>query len=148
MIDTLLIDVDGVLTNGKQYVDHHGKKMFKAFHSRDIAAIRELVSVEGVRVILISADDWPGGPKWAQKVGAEFLHLRDKTKLDVEWEYCAGVGDDVWDVKFLHKCGQRFCPADAHESVKRECVTLQINGGQGVIAELVYRGYLQLTQTA
>lgn len=142
MIRQVLVDCDGTLTNGQQYVAIDGSKLFKAFHSRDIAAIRDLVN-RGVRVIVLSADDWQGAIEWAHRVGAEFVYTRDK----LDWAQAQGfssedtvaIGDDAWDVPLLQWFFFTYCPADA-----AECVLdlpgidiLRTSGGWGVLAEVL-----------
>jgi 3-deoxy-D-manno-octulosonate 8-phosphate phosphatase (KDO 8-P phosphatase) len=133
---TIVIDCDGVLTDGKQYIDHTGEKMFKAFHSRDVRAIRELIS-HGYEVVIVTADDWPGSKFFASKTGASIMILRDKSKIP--YENFIAVGDDAWDVPMLKKAEHAFAPCDADASVKNllNVHTLYSKGGEGVIAELV-----------
>jgi len=143
-IKYLLIDTDGVLTDGKQYIGCDGSKMFKAFHTRDIRAIREFVQM-GVEVYVMSADEWPGTPIWVEKRGAEFLHTRDKVKtveeLGLDPLKCLAVGDDAWDVPLMRWANWAACPADADPVVEAKvpCVMLihDVNGGDGVIARLL-----------
>ena len=134
---TILIDCDGVLTDGKMYIDHNGEKMFKAFHSRDVRAIRELISY-GYQVVIVTADDWPGSKFFASRTGAEILVTRDKSKIKFD-KYIA-VGDDAWDVPMLKNAEHAFAPANADVSVKQLCNVqlLYSNGGDGVIAELIH----------
>lgn len=129
------IDIDGVLTDGKMYIDHTGEKMFKAFHSRDVRAIRELI-YNGFQVILVTADDHPSGKHFADKVGAEFIFERDKSKLTTA-DYA--IGDDVWDVPMFRSCNRNFCPFDAVDAVKgiTGMWVLPSKGGHGVIADFV-----------
>src|SRR5580693_7978881 len=106
---TILIDCDGVLTDGKLYIDRSGKKMFKAFHSRDVRAIRELVA-NGFAVHIVTADDWEGSRNFAHKTGCEIWVARDKSNLPFS-NYIA-IGDDAWDVRMLQQATLRFAPAD------------------------------------
>lgn len=129
------IDVDGTLTDGKMYIDHTGEKMFKAFCSRDVRAIRELIA-NGCDVTLVSADSHHSAVHFANKVGADFRCLRDKSKLppaDI------AIGDDAWDTAMLKAAKRAFCPNDADPAVRSlMCVeVLKTNGGQGVIAEMI-----------
>jgi len=137
-VHTLLVDCDGVLTDGKLYIDHTGEKMFKAFHTRDVRAIREFVA-NGWEVVIISADDWPGGPAFAEKTGAVFVTLRDKTRLPQTYGNYVAVGDDAWDVPMLQGAVAAFAPRDCDQSVR--CLpgitVLETRGGHGVLAELV-----------
>lgn len=137
-IDALLIDCDGVLTDGKMYMDHTGEKPFKAFNSKDIRAIREIVAM-GIRVIIVTADDGSINAKYAEKVGAELIQSRDKGKLPFEsfgkfWVVC----DDVWDLPMALKADKVFCPTNVDASILRLSPTIiQKQGGEGVIAEVV-----------
>jgi len=142
MIKAIVIDCDGVLTDGKMYIDHTGDKMFKAFNSRDIRAIRELVG-QGIDVVVMTADDWPGTIAWCSRVGCRFVCTRDKHAACIEQgfepEHTLVVGDDAWDVKAMAWARLRACPRDAHHSVFRlfGVIRLEAVGGDGVIAALV-----------
>jgi 3-deoxy-D-manno-octulosonate 8-phosphate phosphatase KdsC-like HAD superfamily phosphatase len=146
-LHNLIIDVDGCLTNGKQYVDHSGEKLFKAFHSRDIRAIREFVSY-GVYVLIYSADDFLGDRKWAERVGADYAgDIRDKASYLEEREFDPDhtmvVGDDAWDVEAMKWAKWSVCPYDADASVTQHVpgvnILNQTCGGQGVVAALLWR---------
>ncbi len=132
---TIVCDCDGVLTDGKLYMDHTGEKMFKAFHSRDVRAIRELVA-NGYRFVIVTADEGDINAAFADKTGAEFLYCRNKDLIP--FEYDIAIGDDAWDVPMLKKANKTICPADADKAAKNIClVHLETKGGHGVIAELV-----------
>ena len=145
MFDTLITDLDGVLTDGKQYISHDGSKLFKSFHSKDIRAIKGFLAM-GVRVIVWSADDWPGAIKWCERVGAEFVEARDKLEvlhtLDVDPASTLIVGDDAWDVEAMKAAQWAACPHDAdvsvHQGVPQVIDLMYTNGGQGVLAALFW----------
>lgn len=136
MNKVLLIDCDGVLTDGTLTIDRHGEKMFKKFHTRDVRAIRELI-FNGWEVIIVSADDWPGIFYFAEKVGAEVLILKDKA--NVPYENYTVIGDDAWDIPMFKKADRCFCPADADILVQEysHIEVLPKNGGCGVVAEVI-----------
>ena len=135
MPKTILIDCDGVLTDGRLTIDHRGEKPFKSFHTRDVRAIRELI-YNGYEVVIVSADDWPGIYHFAKKVGADVCISRDKTQIPYD-DYIA-VGDDAWDVGMLKKAKKAFCPNDADLSALAVpgIVRVTTDGGHGVIAEM------------
>lgn len=135
MIHTLLIDFDGVLTDGKKSIDHTGHTMFKNVHSRDNRAIRELVA-HGWTVVIVTADTWKGAEAYAHKLGCIYAHARDKSNLP--FENYAAIGDDAWDVQMLKKAAIAYCPSDADSSVISipNITVLKTKGGHGVIAEL------------
>ena len=135
MPKTILIDCDGVLTDGRLTIDHRGEKPFKQFHTRDVRAIRELI-YNGYEVVIVSADDWPGIHHFANKVGADVYISRDKSQLPYG-DYIA-VGDDAWDIKMLKNARFAYCPADADVMVCAldDIHILDTVGGNGVIAEV------------
>jgi len=138
--DIVVIDCDGVLTDGKLTINSSGTKLLKQFHTRDVRAIRELVS-SGVEVYIVTADDWEGTAHFAKKVGAEYVYMRDKSKVP---EMLANrpyicVGDDAWDIPMITAAKISFCPANADTLVKTFChMVLETKGGEGVIAELLH----------
>lgn len=134
-VRTIVIDCDGCLTDGKQYITSDGSKLFKAFHSRDVAAIRELI-YNGWRVVIVTADDDLSGKHFAEKVGAEFLFLRDKSKIP--FDYLAAVGDSAWDIPTLNKATYAFCPYDADRNhTPLHTRRLQRNGGEGLMTDVI-----------
>jgi 3-deoxy-D-manno-octulosonate 8-phosphate phosphatase KdsC-like HAD superfamily phosphatase len=134
----LIVDCDGVLTDGTLTIDHRGDKFFKSFHTRDVRAIRELV-FNGFEVVIVTADEWPGLAHFAEKVGADaMLGCRDKSRQ--AGGYIA-IGDDAWDVSLLRGAVLAFAPADADPCVLAlpNVTRLETCGGRGVVAELARR---------
>ena len=133
---TILIDCDGVLTDGTLTIDHAGEKVFKKFHTRDVRAIRELVA-NGYEVVIVTADDWPGTFHYAEKVGAVVNVTKDKGNL--KYDNYIAIGDDAWDVPMLTTAKQAFCPSDADKSVKniKGIQVIDCEGGKGVISKIV-----------
>ena len=136
----VVIDCDGVLTDGKLTINSTGTKLLKQFHTRDVRAIRELVST-GHEVYIVTADDWEGTKHFAEKVGAQYVYMRDKSKvpdmLGNRPYIC--VGDDAWDIPMITAAKIAFCPSNADTLVKKfSQETLQVKGGEGVISELLH----------
>jgi 3-deoxy-D-manno-octulosonate 8-phosphate phosphatase KdsC-like HAD superfamily phosphatase len=133
---TVLVDCDGVLTDGHLTIDRKGEKMFKRFHTRDVRAIRELI-FNGYEVVITTADDWEGVFHFADKVGAEVFYCKDKCLIPYT-DFIA-VGDDAWDIPILKRAKESFCPVDADPFVLSlpGINVLETKGGNGVIAELV-----------
>ena len=139
-IKKILIDFDGVLTDGKVYYTHDAKQ-FKGTNSRDIRAIKELIS-NGFEVIIITASKWPGATNFANKTGAEIIMSRvKKDYVDTITEPFAAIGDDVWDFDMLSKADMAFAPADCDQLIHTipNIKILNCNGGDGVIATLVHQ---------
>ncbi len=139
MTRTIIIDVDGTLTDNRVYYDSKGERI-KGFHSRDIRAIRELTA-KGFEVILLTHSTWPGSDHFAKRTGAIVLQSFDKfqwVKDNVIGDYFA-IGDDIADLKLLANATVKYCPADAEKIIKQlpNMIELDTKGGDGVIAELV-----------
>lgn len=131
-METILIDFDGVLTDGKHYIDHDGKK-FYSVHSRDNSAIQELVEL-GYRVVIVTANDDPIIKRYAEKRKVEYLYTREK---DIEATHV--IGDSTFDIPMFARAKYKYCPSDADEVVKRipEMIVLPCKGGHGVIEHLI-----------
>lgn len=140
----LLLDVDGVLTNGKKMYATDGNKSFKEFCDRDFTAIKRFQAA-GMPVVLISGDS-TNRHTVAFPRGLDMIDTHFKDKL----EYLAGicrqykvlpqdimyVGDDMYDVGALSVVGYSYAPADCIPDVAQVATVLETKGGDGVVAEL------------
>lgn len=138
-VKTILIDVDGVLTDNKVYFTDSGERS-KGFNSKDIRAIRELIA-NGFEVIALTQSSWPGMVHWAKRTGARVESHRDKwawVSKHVTDPYIA-VGDDTPDYETLRFAELAFCPKDADDSLKSfsKIRVLPSKGGEGCIADIV-----------
>lgn len=131
--EKILIDFDGVLSDGKHYIDRHGEKTFYSVHSRDNAAIAELI-YEGYEVIIVTSNDSKIIKEYAKKRKCEYIYTRDKDIASF-----AAIGDSVIDIPMLKRTQHAFCPMDSDEAVKKlEGITvLPITGGNGVISVMI-----------
>jgi 3-deoxy-D-manno-octulosonate 8-phosphate phosphatase (KDO 8-P phosphatase) len=142
-IRLVLLDVDGVLTDGRLYYGPQGEAL-KAFDVRDghgIVLLRDRVEF-GV----ISGR--PGETSRARLADLRVKHLvfgqRDKlvgyaglAHLGIPDDEVAYMGDDVNDVPLLRKVGLSACPADAHPEVIGEVdLVTRAPGGRGAVREL------------
>lgn len=129
----ILIDFDGVLTDGKRYIGTEGQ--FYSVHSRDNSAIAELIN-EGYEVTIITANNDPLIEEYARKRKCKYIYSREK---DIESEIA--IGDSPFDIKMLVKAKRKFCPKDAHPNVKRipGITILDVKGGEGVIEKLLFK---------
>jgi 3-deoxy-D-manno-octulosonate 8-phosphate phosphatase KdsC-like HAD superfamily phosphatase len=142
-ITTVVIDCDGCLTDGRQYIMEDGGKLCKTFHSRDRMALRRILEA-GYRVIIASADDWPGVKAWAETITApdgrhvEFVHIRKKHELDLQWGEVLGVGDDIEDKDFLFKSELGLVPGDGDATLRNHLnlLTMETGGGSGIVPEI------------
>lgn len=132
-METILIDFDGVLTDGKHYIDSDGKK-FYSVHSRDNAAIAELINMN-YKVVIITANDDQVIKDYAYKRKCHYIYTREK---DIEAEIA--IGDSTFDLEMLRRAKRKFCPKDAHPDIKKipGITVLDCDGGYGVIENLLF----------
>jgi 3-deoxy-D-manno-octulosonate 8-phosphate phosphatase (KDO 8-P phosphatase) len=142
-IRLVLLDVDGVLTDGRLYYGVDGEAL-KAFDVRDghgIVMLRD-------RVAFGCISGRPGKATEARLRELRFEHLifgeRDKlagyarlAQLGVPDDEVAYMGDDVNDVPLLRKVGLSACPADAVPEARAAVhFVARSPGGRGAVREL------------
>lgn len=149
-IKVLLMDVDGVLTDGKLYFlpGPDGKMTeTKAFDSQDGIALRWLTWY-GIRTGVISGRDSPATLERAQQVNMtwvfqghiEKIPLFEKimAEAEVSAEEVAYVGDDLTDVVIMNRVGLSVATGNARPEVKHAAkVVTDAVGGSGAIRETV-----------
>lgn len=144
-IRLLVLDVDGVLTDGRLYYDSDGRES-KSFHVRDGYGIQQVMAA-GVAVAVISGRRSPAAAaRLAElQVPHVFLGRNDKRRvldellaeLRIPLESVACVGDDVIDLEIMTPAGLGFTVPDAHPDVLRaaDWVT-SASGGRGAVREV------------
>ena len=141
----LVLDVDGVLTDGKLYFDHAGNEM-KAFNTRDGLGMKALQR-SGIEVAVITGRKSEIVAQRMAQLDIEhvyqgredklnaFRHLLEATGLDAE-QVCF-AGDDWIDLPVLLRVGLAVTVADADEHVKEHAHWItQRNGGEGAVREI------------
>lgn len=144
-IKLLLLDVDGVLTDGSLYYGAEGEAL-KRFYVRDGSAIVWLQRT-GIEVAIISGNVSPQVDARARGLGIktviqgalkklpafeEFL----KSRPDLTPDQIAFMGDDLIDLPVLRRVGLALAPADAYPEI-REAVhwVSEFKGGNGAVRE-------------
>ncbi len=144
-IRLMILDVDGVMTDGRLYFDDAGTES-KAFHVRDGYGIK-LVQAQGVEVAIITARFSPAVAHRAKDLGIKYLFQGCKNKhlayselkltLNIDDRAVAYMGDDLIDLPILVHAGLATAPADAHpELVQRVHWQSSKKGGRGAVREL------------
>jgi len=144
-IRLLVLDVDGVLTDGRLYLSPTGEDL-KVFHVRDGSG---LVAVQraGITVAIISGRDSAAVSRRAAELGIR--HVRqgvvDKgaeldrllSELGVEPVETACVGDDTPDLPMLRRVGLAVGVADAHPALLEAAHWItRAPGGRGAVREV------------
>jgi 3-deoxy-D-manno-octulosonate 8-phosphate phosphatase (KDO 8-P phosphatase) len=149
-IQILLMDVDGVLTDGRLFFlpGPDGKMVeTKAFDSQDGIALRWL-SWYGIKTGVISGRDSPATLERAQQVNMTWVfqgHIEKIPLLEKILEesktsprQIAYIGDDLTDVVIMRRVGLSFATANARSETKRAAsVVTAAPGGSGAVREAV-----------
>jgi 3-deoxy-D-manno-octulosonate 8-phosphate phosphatase (KDO 8-P phosphatase) len=144
-IRLLLLDVDGILTDGKLYFSNSGEES-KAFHSLDGHGIKMLIHA-GIAVGIITGRESNIVTKRAADLGIDILYQGREDKIDVLKEIIvdkgitadaiAYAGDDLPDLPVLQAVGLSFSVPRAHADVKDavNAITTRL-GGEGAVREI------------
>jgi 3-deoxy-D-manno-octulosonate 8-phosphate phosphatase (KDO 8-P phosphatase) len=144
-IRLLILDVDGVLTDGGIILDDDGREI-KKFHVRDGHGIK-LIQRAGVEVAIITGRSSMVVEHRARELGIKEVYQRCrnksevydrlKEKLGVEDSETAFVGDDIVDISILKRVGLAVVVSDAVEEAKEHAVLVTVNpGGRGAVREV------------
>ena len=145
-INTIVLDVDGVLTDGTLLV-MPGGLMVRRMNIKDGYAL-QLAVKKGYHVAIISGGDSPEVKDRLLKLGVTDVYMKVHDKLSVLEEYLllngldaahtAYMGDDMPDLPLFEKVGLSCCPKDACMDVldKAEYIS-NTNGGEGCVREII-----------
>jgi 3-deoxy-D-manno-octulosonate 8-phosphate phosphatase (KDO 8-P phosphatase) len=148
-IRLLLMDVDGVLTDGKLYnvPDAAGKMVeTKAFDSQDGISLHWL-SWKGIKTGLISGRNSPATVERAMQCKFCYVYQGHIEKIPILEEILADaalpadrvayIGDDFTDVVIMHRVGLAVATANARPEVKQNAhFVTRAPGGQGAVREV------------
>jgi 3-deoxy-D-manno-octulosonate 8-phosphate phosphatase (KDO 8-P phosphatase) len=141
----LVIDVDGVMTDGKLYYTDQGEA-FKIFDVKDGLGIK--IAKQIVMLAIITGNTSPIIKKRASVLGIQHLYLgiEDKAgclislmnELKLSKDEVAYIGDDLNDLVVAELVGVFACPSDAHHAVLAKTnFLLNSRGGDGAVREFV-----------
>jgi YrbI family 3-deoxy-D-manno-octulosonate 8-phosphate phosphatase len=146
-IKLLVLDVDGVMTDGGMYYSEKGDQI-KKFNTKDGMAIQHLTK-NGYQVAIISSGYTTEMiQKRAELLGVQRVYVGRDPKLTVLNQFCeelgielnqvAIIGDDVNDLPVIKKVGFSAAPSDAMNVVKSNVdIILTKKGGDGCVREFI-----------
>jgi 3-deoxy-D-manno-octulosonate 8-phosphate phosphatase (KDO 8-P phosphatase) len=145
-VKLLLMDCDGVLTDGRIWILENGEDQ-KAFHTRDGLGI-DLLHRAGLKSGIISGRISSALERRAQSLGVSYLWQgRDDKRqafadtlaqAQVTSDEIAFVGDDLTDLPLMAQAGFAVAVADAVAEVKaRAHYVTTLKGGKGAVREVV-----------
>jgi len=147
MIELLVFDVDGCLTDGGIIYGNSEQEEFKIFNVKDGFGIVSWHKL-GRKSAIITGRSSDVVERRAKELGVSYLFQDVKNKKEVlasilekeglRFENVAAIGDDLNDLSLLRAVGISFCPADALDLVKDNVSkVLSQKGGQGCVREMI-----------
>lgn len=144
-IKLLVLDVDGVLTDGKVYFPAEGDEI-KVFHTHDGLGMKRCM-LNGIEIAIISGRGSVVVRRRLKELNINnyYENCEDKntaldellTKLNLTDEQMAYVGDDLPDLIGIERAAIGIAVANAVDAVKTAADYItKINGGEGAVREV------------
>lgn len=145
-IRLLLLDVDGVMTDGGVYIAESGDR-FKKFNIQDGYGIVKLQK-QGVRVGIITGGNSKMVQRRADELGIVDIYQnfddkitayeKVKAKYQLSDDQIAHIGDDELDLPLIERVGFSAAPADAVPVVRKKVhYVCKRKGGEGAVREVI-----------
>lgn len=145
-IRAILLDVDGVLTNGNLLLTESGEQL-RQFNIKDGYAL-QLAVKRGIKIAALSGARSKGVEHRLRGLGIQDVFLGLDSKVEVYQNYLAQnnlaseevlfMGDDMPDLQVMTIVGLAVCPADAVEEIKAISHYISPkNGGEGCVRDIV-----------
>lgn len=146
-IKLLVLDVDGVMTDGGMYYTESGDQI-KKYNTKDGMAIQHLVKSNFQVGVISHSLVSEMVKKRCDVLGIQNCYVGKELKIKILNEFCTNlgltlenvalIGDDVNDLEMIRKIGFSACPADAVNTVKSQVnIVLSKKGGEGCVREFV-----------
>ena len=145
-INTLIFDVDGVLTNGNITIMPNGE-LIREMNIKDGYALKTAVD-KGLNICIISGGKNEGVRTRLANLGIKDIYLgaHNKTeqynelvkKYDLEPENILYMGDDIPDYPVMKIVGMPCCPNDAAPEIQRISKYISNKkGGEGCVRDVI-----------
>lgn len=144
----VVVDLDGVLTDGHVMLDATGREA-RIFHAADLSAVA-ILRRAGIGVVGLAARRPRVRPRWARAVGLSEVLGPQGQGVDAVRRHCARrrlsmdvvayVGHDVLDLPLAEAVGFVISVADgSHQLRRRSHWVVSASGGGGVLREVAER---------
>jgi 3-deoxy-D-manno-octulosonate 8-phosphate phosphatase (KDO 8-P phosphatase) len=145
-INTFILDVDGVLTDGTVYVFDNGEQV-RRMSIKDGFAL-QLANKKGYRILIISGGNSPAVVARLKKLGITdiFMNVLDKKGMidqymrdhELKKDQVLYMGDDIPDYMAMKSVGLPTAPADAAPEIRKVAAYIASNkGGEGCVREVI-----------
>ncbi len=143
-IKCLICDIDGVMTDGLNYLDNHGNEL-KSFNVQDGVGLKLLMAAQIDIAVITGSYNTIIDHRMAQlgirhyfkgQINKKQAYETLKTTLQITDEEFAYIGDDVVDLPIMQQVGFSIAVANAVSQIKT-CAdwTTQAAGGRGGLRE-------------
>lgn len=147
MIELIVLDVDGTLTDGKITYSTSGEEL-KSFSVADGLAIASWTKDLGKKAAIITGRNSSITERRAKELHITHIYQGIENKQAVlenilkeenlSWNQVAAIGDDLNDYKMLKKVGLSFTPENGSHYIKSFVnVVCQNKGGNGAVREMI-----------
>jgi len=144
-IKFLLVNCDGVLTDGTFYYLENGDEM-KKFATSDLIGARRLRELAGIEIGLINEEEFPSFVRLAARMKVDEIYFGIEQKetlleqltarLSLNLDQIAYIGNEINDVELMKNVGLSACPLDAaYEARGAADYVCNSCGGNGVLRE-------------
>ncbi|MEK3857191.1 KdsC family phosphatase [Cytobacillus sp. FSL H8-0458] len=145
-IKLIVLDVDGVLTDGKLYMGSDGEE-YKAFHTQDGMGI-SLARYAGIKTAIITGRSSEAVTKRSKELKIDYVFQGIHEKLEVLQQIVSElqigldevcyVGDDINDLPILREVGFPAAPNNAVPYVKEQVKYVSLlKGGEGAVRDII-----------
>jgi N-acylneuraminate cytidylyltransferase len=144
VVDLVVFDFDGVMTDDRVYVNQDGMEMVAA-NRRDGMGINQLQKA-GFRMIVLSSEKNPVVEARCKKLNLPVIQgIDEKSSVlkkylfdhNINPEQVIYIGNDINDLPCFPEVGCAFAVADAHPvAIRQADIVLRHNGGQGAVREV------------
>ena len=148
MIKLVVLDVDGVLTDGKKYYNRDGDVVMKTFCHKDWTAIKRIRAMD-ILVVFLTGDPFnesiannrnipcivnrKDGKHTDKSQYIDALAKKYKCKLN-EIVY---AGDDIFDIEIMKKLDHAYCPMNSEMTVQSYADPIDANSGENFVMHLL-----------
>jgi len=147
LIELIVLDVDGTMTDGQVVYSSQGEEL-KSFNIKDGMAIKAWNTYLKKQSAIITGRDSKIVKRRSDELSVQHLHQGKSEKgkvlqnimnhMNIDKTNVAIIGDDLNDLSMLEFSSISFCPADASSEMKKRCdVVLKNNGGSGAVREMI-----------
>jgi len=146
MFKLLILDVDGILTDGRKYYDKSGTVQYKTFCDKDWTAIKRFKALN-INVIFLTGDPFNKTIADNRKIdvivnrsGDQHIDKSDYLpsiceKYGVTPEEIVFAGDDIFDIGLM-RLVKSYCPSDSPSLVQKVATKIDCAGGNNFVMRL------------